>query len=161
MQVRKACSYAAVPCPAGAMPGTSVLGLALGIEVDGVALDAPLPPAVVPPAAAPDEPAVALALLLSLALGAALPGAVVTEPLADVPGVALVIVPPLPAEVAALPESCVAACWLQASKSAWVCAPAGAAISATTTAVSESARVKVAMNIGPPRRHFALQAKCH
>src|SRR6185436_7131140 len=129
MQVRKACSYAALPCPAGAMPGTSVLGLALGIEVDGVALDAPLPPAVVPPAAAPDEPAVALALLLSLALGAALPGAVVTEPLA---------------EVAALPESCVAACWLQASKSAWVCAPAGAAISATTTAVSESARVKVA-----------------
>ena len=132
------------------MPCTSVVdGLALGIDADGVALEVVLPPGVVLPAAAPDEPAVALALLLPVALGA---GAVVTEPLADVPGVALVIVPPLLAEVAALPESCVAACWLQASKSAWVCAPAGAETNATTTAVSESARVKVAMNVCPPGR---------
>jgi hypothetical protein len=144
------------------MPGTSVFdGLALGIDADGVVLDVVLPPGVVLPADAPDEPAVALALLLPLPLEAVLPGVVVTEPPADVPGVALAIVPPLPAEVPALPESCIAACWLQASKSVWVCAPAGAAISATATAVSESARVKVAMNIGPPGRRTRLQAKCH
>jgi len=142
-----------LPCPAGAMPGTSVFeGLALGIEADGVVLDVVLPPGVVLPAVAPDEPVVALALLLPLTLEAALPGAVVAEVPAEVPGVALVIVPPLPADVAALPESCVAACWLQASKSAWVCAPAGAETNATTTAVSESARVKVAMNVCPPGR---------
>ena len=45
----------------------------------------------------------------------------------------------IPVKIMAIP------CWLQASKSACVCATAGAAISVTATAVSEMARVKLAM----------------
>jgi len=133
------------------MPCTSALdGLALGIEVDGLGavLGVP-PPAVVPvPAFVPGEPA--LPLMRPLAFGtrltSLLPGAVITEPPTEVPGELLVIVPP-PAEVAALPETWAAACWLQASKSACVCATAGAAISATATAASEMTRVKLAMGV--------------
>lgn len=93
------------------MPGTAALdGLALGgtVAVDGLGEVAGVPPPalVAVPAPVPGEPA--LPLMRPLAFGtrltSLLPGAVITEPPTDVPGVALVIVP-LPAEVAALPAT--------------------------------------------------------
>src|SRR5882762_4835123 len=119
------------------MPCTSALdGLALGIEVDGLGavLGVPPPAAVPVPAFVPGEPA--LPLMRPLAFGtrltSLLPGAVITEPPTEVPGELLVIVPVL-SVVALAPDG--------------VCAAAGAAASASVSAASGIARVKLAMGV--------------
>jgi hypothetical protein len=120
-----------------------VEGLALGDEdVD------PLRPPEVVPAPVPGEPA--LPLMRPLAFGWRLasllvPGEVIVEP----PLVAPPLTPePEPGEALGLLDTLACACWLQASKSDWVCASPYAGAQARTAAMPRSAvaRVKVAMN---------------
>jgi hypothetical protein len=67
------------------------------------------------PALAPDEPALPLMrpLASGVRLTSVLPGAGATEPATEDPGELLAIEP--------LAPPALAACWLHASKSAWVC----------------------------------------
>lgn len=121
-----------------------VEGLALGDEdVD------PLRPPEVVPAPVPGEPA--LPLMRPLAFGWRLasllvPGEVIVEP----PLVAPPLTPePEPGEALGLLDTLACACWLQASKSDWVCASPYAGAQARTAAMPRSAvaRVKVAMKL--------------
>ena len=115
----------------------------------GDSADGPLPmsPPEVVPASVPGEPA--LPLIRPLAFGTRLasllvPGEVIVEP----PLVAPPPAPkPEPGEALGLDDSLACACWLQASKSACVCAATCAGAQTRTAAIPRSAvaRVKLAM----------------